>query len=54
MKKILMLLTICGAISYTMAACGGGESADTSDATEESGEHSHDHEGHEEGDGHSH
>ncbi len=46
-----MMLTICGAVSFTMAACGGGEAEAAADATEEA----HDHEdGHDHADGEEH
>lgn len=45
MKKILMMLMICGAVSFTMASCGGGEEPGAEE-THTEGEHD-DHEGHE-------
>lgn len=49
MKKILMMLAICGAVSFTMASCGGGEEP-AADA--EISHENHDHGDHEDHDGH--
>ena len=47
MKKILMMLAICGAVSFTMASCGGGEEP----AAEETHAEGENHDGHDHGDG---
>jgi len=53
MKKILMMLAICGAVSFTMASCGGGEADGSADATEEEHDHGDGHD-HADGEEHSH
>ena len=52
MKKILLMLTIVGAVSFTMASCGSVEVTDT---TEDAGDHEgHDHADGEDHEGHEH